>query len=83
MASPRYLIAIVKPISIILIKKIRLTMKEEKKQERKKGRVNGAITQKVYSFRLDGDLIDWLYRQPNKGRYINDLIRNDMDKYHI
>ena len=58
-------------------------MEEEKKQEQKKGRVKGAITQKVYSFRLDGDLIDWLYRQPNKGRYINDLIRDDMDKYHI
>lgn len=57
--------------------------KNEKSQERKKGRVNGAITQKVYSFRLDGDLIDWLSRQPNKGRYINDLIRDDMDKYHI
>ena len=57
--------------------------KIEKSQERKKGRVNGSITQKVYSFRLDGDLIDWLSRQPNKGRYINDLIRDDMDKYHI
>lgn len=58
-------------------------MKEEKKQERKKGRRNGAITQKVYSFRLDGDLIDWLSRQPNKGRYINDLIWDDMDKKDI
>ena len=57
--------------------------KNEKSQERKKGRVNGSITQKVYSFRLDGDLIDWLYRQSNKGRYINDLIRDDMEKYHI
>lgn len=58
-------------------------MKEDKKQERKKGRVNGSITQKVYSFRLDGDLIEWLYRQPNKGRYLNNLIRDDMEKLHI
>lgn len=54
--------------------------KNEKSQERKKGRVNGSITQKVYSFRLDGDLIDWLSRQPNKGRYLNNLIRDDMEK---
>lgn len=57
--------------------------KNEKSQERKKGRVNGSRTQKVYSFRLDGDLIEWLYRQPNKGRYLNNLIRDDMEKYHI
>ena len=54
--------------------------KNEKSQERKKGRVNGSITQKVYSFRLDGDLIEWLYRQTNKGRYLNNLIRDDMEK---
>lgn len=56
--------------------------KNEKSQERKKGRVNGSITQKVYSFRLDGDLIDWLYQHPNKGRYLNDLIRGDMENCH-
>lgn len=57
--------------------------KNEKSQERKKGRVNGSRTQKVYSFRLDGDLIDWLYRQPNKGRYLNNLIRDDMEKFKL
>ena len=57
--------------------------KNEKSQERKKGRVNGSRTQKVYSFRLDGDLIEWLYRKPNKGRYLNNLIRDDMNKYHL
>lgn len=57
--------------------------KNEKSQERKKGRVNGSLTQKVYTFRLDDELIDWLYRQPNKGRYLNNLIRDDMEKYHI
>ena len=68
---------------ILTYQKLKIMEKNEQSQERKKGRVNGSITQKVYSFRLDGDLIDWLYRQPNKGRYINDLIRDDMDKYHI
>ena len=77
MASPRYLIAIAKPISTILIKNIRLTMKEEKKQERKSGRVNGNVTQKVFSFRLDVEHLAWLEKQPNKGRYINELIEKD------
>lgn len=77
MASLRYLIAIAKPISIILIKNIRLTMKEEKKQERKSGRVNGNVTQKVFSFRLDVEHLAWLDKQPNKGRYINELIAID------
>ena len=77
MASPRYLIAIAKPISIILIKNIRLIMKEEKKQERKSGRVNGNVTQKVFSFRLDVEHFAWLEMQPNKGRYINELIAKD------
>lgn len=68
---------------ILTYQKLKIMEKNEKSQERKKGRVNGSITQKVYSFRLDGELIEWLNRQPNKGRYINDLIRDDMDKYHI
>lgn len=55
-------------------------MKEEKKQERKKGRVNGSRTQKVFSFRLDEDLVGWLDTRKNKGRYINELIRDDFGK---
>lgn len=72
-----------KTYELLTYQKLKIMEKNEKSQERKKGRVNGSITQKVYSFRLDGDLIEWLYRQPNKGRYINDLIRDDMDKFHI
>ena len=52
-------------------------MKEEKKQERKSGRVNGNVTQKVLSFRLDVEHLAWLEKQPNKGRYINELIAKD------
>ena len=77
MASPRYLIAIAKPISIILINNIIFIMKDEKKQERKSGRVNGNVTQKVFSFRLDVEHLPWLEKQPNKGRYINELIAKD------
>ena len=52
-------------------------MKDEKKQERKSGRVNGNVTQKVFSFRLDVEHLAWLEMQPNKGRYINELIAKD------
>lgn len=47
------------------------------KQERKKS-PKGERTQKMFSFRLDFDLIDYLDSQPNKGRFINDLIRAHM-----
>ena len=77
MASPRCLIAIEKPISIILIKNIRLIMKTEQKQERKCGRERGKVTQKVFSFRIDVEHLPWLELQANKGRYINDLIAKD------
>ena len=77
MASPSYLIAIAKPISIILINNMIFIMKDEKKQERKSGRVNGNVTQKVFSFRLDVEHLPWLEKQPNKGRYINELIAKD------
>ena len=77
MASPGCLIAIAKPISIILINNIIFIMKDEKKQERKSGRVNGHLTQKVFSFRLDVGHLAWLEEQPNKGRYINELIAKD------
>ena len=52
-------------------------MKEEKKQERKCGRVNGNVTQKVFSFRVDVEHLPWLEKQPNKGRYLNELIAKD------
>lgn len=40
----------------------------------------GRITQKMMSFRLDNDLEEHLGKQVNKGRYINNLIREDRDK---
>lgn len=52
-------------------------MNDEKKQERKSGRERGKVTQKVFSFRIDVEHLPWLELQPNKGRYINDLILRD------
>lgn len=40
----------------------------------------GLITQKMMSFRLDNDNALWLDSIPNKGRYINELIR--IDRYN-
>lgn len=40
----------------------------------------GYVTQKMMSFRLDNDNILWLESVPNKGRYINELIR--IDRYN-
>lgn len=53
---------------------------EEKVLLRKAGRTSGVVTQKMVSFRLDIDNMEWLDRQPNKGRYINDLIAADRDR---
>lgn len=52
-------------------------MNELQKQERKSGRERGKVTQKVFSFRIDVEHLPWLELQPNKGRYINDLILRD------
>lgn len=52
---------------------------EIKERLRKMRAPAGKRTQKVTSFRLDLDLIKWLDSQPNKGRYINNLIRADMN----
>lgn len=46
----------------------------------KRGRKANVITQKMISFRLDAELLEWLSHKTNKGRYINELIRKDMEK---
>lgn len=52
-------------------------MEENKKEPVKlAGIKKGTIRQKMMSFRLDNDNVLWLESQPNKGRYINDLIRD-------
>lgn len=55
-----------------------------KKELIKKGdNRTGRITQKMMSFRLDNDLEEYLGKQVNKGRFINNLIREDRDKKSI
>lgn len=54
-------------------------MNVEKKQQRKK--YAGESSQKMVSFRLDNDLAEWLAGKPNKGRYLNNLIRADLNDY--
>lgn len=44
---------------------------------RKGGNARGVITQKMVSFKLDLNNLEWLDMQPNKGRYINALIERD------
>lgn len=49
----------------------------EKEKVRKGGQIQGVRTQKMMSFRVDNDLIDWLNECPNKGRLINQLLYNE------
>lgn len=55
---------------------------EQQKKEplRKAGRKKGERTQVMTTFRLDVDLLKWLQGKDNKGRYINNLIRDDMKR---
>lgn len=52
--------------------------KEEKERIRKAYAPKGERSQKMMSFRVDNDVAEWLSQQPNKGRYINDLIADDL-----
>lgn len=51
--------------------------KEEKERMRKAYAPKGERSQKMMSFRVDNEVADWLNQQPNKGRYINQLILED------
>lgn len=56
--------------------------KEKQEQERiKKAWKHGTTTQKMMSFKIDLELVDYLNTKPNKGRYINELIAADMTKH--
>ena len=56
------------------------TENDIKKVERKKGRVNGQVTQIMTSFRVDADVVEFLKSKPNRGRFLNELIRAEMLK---
>lgn len=52
--------------------------KTEKARLRKTGITRGVRTQKLTTFRLDADLVEFLDTKENKGRFINDCIRGRM-----
>lgn len=45
----------------------------------KNGEHKVCVQGKVFSIRLDLDLVDYYVSQGNKNRYINNLIRKDME----
>lgn len=53
-------------------------MEQEKQtQTRRKYSADGTRGQKHISFRIDYENLEHLNKQPNKGRYLNDLIERD------
>lgn len=53
---------------------------EPRAQARKRYARSGERSQKMVTFRLDIENAAWLSQQPNKGRYINELIAADRTK---
>lgn len=54
--------------------------KTEKQRIKREYAKKGERNQKMMTFRLDNENAEWLNQQRNKGRYINDLIKQDMKK---
>lgn len=52
--------------------------KVERARQRKAGITRGVRTQRMMSFRLDADLVEFLESKDNKGRFINDCLRAAM-----
>lgn len=50
---------------------------EQKERTRRRYAKRGEKSQKLVAFRLDLENEFWLSTMPNKGRYINNLIRAD------
>jgi len=51
--------------------------KEVKARVRKAYAAKGERSQKMMTFRVDLENVDWLEQQVNRGRYINELIAAD------
>lgn len=49
-------------------------MEKEPKERQRKVWTRGEVTQKMVNFRCDLDNVEWLAKQPNKGRAINEAI---------
>lgn len=50
---------------------------EKATRQRKQYAPKGERGQKPMAFRIDNENIEWLNKQQNKGRYINELIARD------
>ncbi len=50
---------------------------QTKERTRREYAKKGERNQKMVTFRLDNENQEWLEQQPNKGRYINNLIAED------
>lgn len=50
---------------------------QAKERTRREYAKKGERNQKMVTFRLDNENLEWLEQQPNKGRYINNLIEED------
>lgn len=53
-----------------------MEQQDQQKPRTRKAWKHGERTQKMMSFRLDADLVAYLNAWANKGRLINELIRN-------
>lgn len=53
---------------------------EDYERKRKAYAPDGTRGQKHVAFRLDLENLEHLNKQPNKGRYLNELIRKDREK---
>lgn len=51
--------------------------KEEQQRTRRAYAAKGERSQRMIAFRLDNENAEWLSQQPNKGRYLNNLIETD------
>lgn len=54
-------------------------MEKQEEVRIKKPWKHGVRTQKMMSFKIDLDLVEYLNTKPNKGRYINELIRSEKE----
>lgn len=57
-----------------------MNQNDEHQSTRKQRSKNGERTQKMMSFRVDNENLEWLLKQENKGRYLNQLIAADRGK---
>lgn len=53
---------------------------DQKERIRKEYKKADGRTQKMVSFRLDNELGEWFASHENKGRYLNELVRQDMER---